>query len=172
MNRRILVAGIGNIFLGDDAFGSEVARLMAHRTWQEGVEVRDYGIRSFDLAYALLERWNAVVIIDALSLGEAPGTLYCFAPDLNASSTKADSGETMDMHGMDPVRILKLAQSLAGEVLAYPVLLIGCEPTDFGDELEGRMGLSPAVKSALEEAVRMTEQAVKRLLAPDATCSV
>ncbi len=75
MNPTVLVAGIGNIFLGDDAFGVEVVRSLARRQLPEGVAVRDFGIRGFDLAYALLDPWSAVILVDALPRGEVPGTL-------------------------------------------------------------------------------------------------
>ena len=73
----------GNIFLGDDGFGVEVARSLSKRQLPEGVSVKDFGIRGFDLAYALLDPWDLVIIVDALSRGEAPGTLYVIEPELN-----------------------------------------------------------------------------------------
>ena len=79
---KILVAGVGNIFLGDDAFGVEVARALSGRPLPEGVTVKDFGIRGFDLAYTMLDAWDTVILVDALSRGEAPGTLYLLEPDL------------------------------------------------------------------------------------------
>jgi hydrogenase maturation protease len=142
---RILVAGVGNIFLGDDGFGVEVAQSLSKRRVPETVTVKDFGIRGFDLAYALLDPWDGVIIVDALPRGEAPGTLYVIEPDRSAPG-EAD----INPHGMDPVRVLNLAASLG--TISARVLVVGCEPQDFGDELEGRMGLSSPVQAAVEEA--------------------
>jgi hydrogenase maturation protease len=147
MIAKILVAGVGNIFLGDDAFGVEVALSLGRRQLPEGVSLKDFGIRGFDLAYALLDAWDAVIIVDALSRGEAAGTLYVLEPNL----TSADIA--MNPHGMDPVQVLNLAASL-GAITAQ-VFVVGCEPQDFGDEFEGRMGLSSPVQAAVEEAANM-----------------
>jgi hydrogenase maturation protease len=142
---KILVAGVGNIFLGDDGFGVEVAQSLSKRPVPETVTVKDFGIRGFDLAYALLDPWDGVIIVDALPRGEAPGTLYVIEPDRSAA------GEAeINPHGMDPVRVLNLAASLG--TISARVLVVGCEPQDFGDELEGRMGLSSPVQAAVEEA--------------------
>ena len=112
MTPSILIAGVGNIFLGDDAFGVEVVRALGTRQLPDGVVVADYGIRGFDLAYALLDPWDAVVIVDALPRGGAPGTLYTIEPDLE-SLRDAPPGEAMiNPHGMDPVRVLQLAFSM------------------------------------------------------------
>ena len=142
---KILVAGVGNIFLGDDGFGVEVAQSLSKRQVPETVTVKDFGIRGFDLAYALLDPWDGVIIVDALPRGEAPGTIYVIEPD-RAGAALPD----INPHGMDPVRVLNLAASLG--TISARVLVVGCEPQDFGDELEGRMGLSSPVQAAVEEA--------------------
>jgi hydrogenase maturation protease len=142
---RILVACVGNIFLGDDGFGVEVAQSLSKRQLPETVTVKDFGIRGFDLAYALLDPWDGVIIVDALPRGEAPGTLYVIEPD-RSGAAEAD----INPHGMDPVRVLNLAASMG--TISARVLVVGCEPNDFGDELEGRMGLSSPVQAAVEEA--------------------
>jgi hydrogenase maturation protease len=142
---KILVAGVGNIFLGDDGFGVEVAQSLSKRQLPETVTVKDFGIRGFDLAYALLDPWDGVIVVDALPRGEAPGTLYVMEPD------RSGAGEAdINPHGMDPVRVLNLAASMG--TISARVLVVGCEPQDFGDELEGRMGLSSSVQAAVEEA--------------------
>jgi hydrogenase maturation protease len=148
---KILVAGVGNIFLGDDGFGVEVALALSRRQLPQSVKVKDFGIRGFDLAYALLDPWDAVIIVDALSRGQAPGTLYMVEPDLAALSGAAS--EAINPHGMDPVRVLNLAASQG--TISAQVLVVGCEPQDFGDELEGRMSLSAPVQEAVEEAAKM-----------------
>ena len=157
----ILVAGVGNIFLGDDAFGVEVARFLAARRLPEHVSVKDFGIRGFDLAYALLEPWNAVILVDALQRGGTPGTLYVIEPGLAGVGDTASPEMALNPHGMDPVRVLAHAASLG--TISARVLIVGCEPHDFGDEMEGRMGLSPPVQAAVEEAAEMVEEWIGRV---------
>lgn len=161
MKDRILIAGVGNIFLGDDAFGVEVARAMAAHDLPEGVVVRDFGIRSFDLAYALLDDWSALLLVDAVSRDDTPGTLFIIEPDLSHLSEETEAA-TFDGHSMDPVTVLRLAQTL-GEIRPQ-VFVLGCEPADLGGE-EGRIGLSPEVSAAIDEAVGMLEKLVRELLA-------
>lgn len=161
MTGAILVAGVGNIFLGDDAFGVEVSRSLAKRSLPPDVVVKDFGICGFDLAYALLEPWDAVILIDALSRGDVPGTLYVIEPNLSQMGDPSAPGMEMNPHGMDPVRVLNLALSM-GPVAAQ-VLVLGCEPNDFGDELEGRMGLSASVQASVEEASNMVEELVAKM---------
>src|SRR5215831_4586013 len=109
----ILIAGIGNIFLGDDAFGSEVARRLACRTTRPNVRIVDFGIRGLDLAYSLLGGWNAVIVVDAMPHGEAPGTISVVEPQLDA----LDAGPpALEAHGMDPMRVLALARSMGAEL--------------------------------------------------------
>lgn len=158
MSERVLIACIGNIFLGDDAFGFEVAQALAGCPLPDGVQLVDYGIRGLDLAYALLKPWHAVVFVDAIARGGTPGTLYLLQP----LDVRGAEGHTeLDPHGMDPVRVLALAHSL-GEVSAA-IYIIGCEPQDLGDEQEGRMGLSPPVAAAIPEAVKMVFELAERL---------
>jgi hydrogenase maturation protease len=161
MTARILVAGVGNIFLGDDGFGVEVALALGKRPLPESVKVKDFGIRGFDLAYALLDPWDAVIIVDALPRGEAAGTLYVVEPDLAALSSEASAETAINPHGMDPVRVLNLAASQG--TISAQVLVVGCEPQDFGDELEGRMGLSSPVQAAVEEAANMVLELAARI---------
>src|SRR2546423_2264508 len=122
--KRILIAGIGNIFFGDDAFGVEVAQELSKRPLPAEVQVVDYGIRSYDLAYALADNYDAVILIDATSRGQEPGTLYLIEPDLAELGTLTEIA--VDAHSMDPVRVLQMAQSLGG--LTPPTYLLGCEP--------------------------------------------
>ena len=156
MKPRILVAGIGNIFFGDDAFGVEVAQKLLRRTWPEHVRVADYGIRGFDLTYALMDGYDAAILVDAVPRGQAPGTLYVIEPDLGA----LDAGEAMiETHGMHPMRVLAMVQALGGA--PKRVLVLGCEPAPGGDE--ERMGLSEPVAAAVDEAVRMVDSLVDRI---------
>jgi hydrogenase maturation protease len=144
---RVLVAGIGNVFLGDDGFGCALARRIAF----EGVDIVDFGIRGMDLAYALAD-YDLVVFLDATPRGEAPGTLYLIEPDLD--STEA----AIDTHGMDPVKVLALARHLGGRLPR--VLVVGCEPATVADDI----GLSPPVRASVERAATAVLRVVTDLL--------
>src|SRR5690242_9470084 len=120
MKPRILVAGIGNIFLGDDGFGVEVVRRLANRKLPEGVQVVDFGIRGMDLAYALLDHYEAIIFVDIASRGERPGTLYLIEPQIDR-----DSEVTLDTHGMDLMKVLALARSLGARPAR--TFLVACE---------------------------------------------
>ena len=164
MAERILVAGIGNIFLGDDAFGCEVVKRLAGRGMPEGVEVVDFGIRGFDLAYALHDGYEAVIFVDALPRGEEPGTVYLIEPEIEVK------GEvTLDTHGMDPVKVLRLARALGARMPR--TLVVGCEPqnipgrcgsqTDPYDDMV--MELSEPVQAAVEEAANLVKSLVREM---------
>lgn len=100
---RILVAGIGNIFFGDDAFGVEVARRLLERPWPEKVRVVDFGIRGFDLAYAFLDGYDKVILVDTIQRGGTPGTLYVIEPDLEEAASHPQE-MAVETHGMPPRR--------------------------------------------------------------------
>jgi hydrogenase maturation protease len=155
MSPKLLVAGIGNIFLGDDAFGVEVVQRLAKRPLPEGVTVRDFGIRSFDLAYALMENWDLIILVDALPQGGEPGTLYKFEPELPAGN---ETPPTLDAHTMNPVAVLQMVTALGGKV--GRMLVVGCEPATVEADSEGNMGLSAPVEAALDEAVKMVEELI------------
>jgi hydrogenase maturation protease len=155
--RRILVAGIGNVFLGDDGFGVELATRLARRDLPPGVQVADFGIRGMDLVYALQDDPDAVIFLDAAPRGEAPGTLSVIEPDL-------DEGEVaIDTHGMDPLKVLGLARRLG----AAPgrVLVVACEPETrlTGDQDEVVAQLSAPVAAALEDGVALVESLLAEL---------
>lgn len=157
----VLAAGIGNIFLGDDAFGVEVVQRLTRRALPDGVRVVDFGIRGFDLAHALQDPYDAVILIDATPRGGAPGTLYVIEPQ--PSDLEALEAPSIETHAMDPLRVLRLAQSMGS--LPAQVLVVGCEPSPLTEEeLElGSMGLSPPVEGALEEAVTLVESLAAQL---------
>ncbi|MGB9068898.1 MAG: hydrogenase maturation protease [Candidatus Acidiferrales bacterium] len=157
----VLVAGIGNIFLGDDAFGVEVVNRFAGRPLPEGVRVIDFGIRGFDLTYALLDGADVTILVDACPRGGAPGDLYVVEPDLNSLGGAGKSDAAVDAHGMNPMNVLRAAQAMGGPL--KKILLIGCEPQTFGPE-EGHMGLSEPMALAVEPAVALLESVVKRTL--------
>ena len=146
--RRILVAGIGNVFLGDDGFGVALAARLAREELPAGVEVVDYGIRGMDLAYALTG-YDAVVLLDATPRGGPPGTLYVIEPEVDAREV------AIDAHGMDPVKVLALARSLGGTTPR--TLVVGCEPQTrmTGDEEDVVADLSEPVQAALGDAVKL-----------------
>ena len=161
---RILVAGIGNIFMGDDGFGVEVARRLAERALSAEVRVGDFGIRGYDLAYALQDGYETTILIDAYPRGDQPGTLYVAEPDLSNLGPEQADCANVDAHGMDPVKVLRLATSMGGPLKR--VLLVGCEPETLGPE-EGLMGLSASVERAVTEAVNLVESVIQRVLAGD-----
>jgi hydrogenase maturation protease len=156
--KRILVAGVGNVFLGDDGFGVEVVRRLAGRGLPEGVEVVDFGIRGMDLAYALQDDYDVVVFVDATPRGERPGTVYLLEPEI-----EEDGEVALDTHGMDPVKVVKLSRALgAGPTRT---LVVGCEPqVVVGGEAydDMLMELSEPVRAAVEEAVKLVESLVER----------
>jgi hydrogenase maturation protease len=156
----ILVAGIGNIFLGDDGFGVEVATRLAEKQFPEGVRVVDFGIRGLDLAYALMDGPETTILIDACPRDEAPGTIYVMEPDLSAFD--APGNVAVDAHAMNPLGVLRMAKSMGAPLKR--ILLLGCEPATLGPE-EGQMGLSEPVEHAVEEAVKLTESLVARIVA-------
>jgi hydrogenase maturation protease len=150
----ILIACVGNIFLGDDAFGVEVARALSTRSLPENVKLVDFGIRGWDLTYALMEDHDAVILVDAVPRGEAPGTLYLIEPDMNEAGSSPQDIQ-LDAHNLDPAKVLRLAASLGGR--QNRILLVGCEPTPMDSEQDMAMGLSDAVQAAIPEAVNMIE---------------
>jgi hydrogenase maturation protease len=158
----ILVAGIGNIFMGDDAFGVEVVRLLGERNLPASVRVADFGIRGFDLAYALQDGYQTTILIDAYPRGDTPGTLYIVEPDVASLNAQQADGADIDAHGMDPVKILTLAASMGGPLKR--ILLVGCEPATLGPD-EGHMGLSKPVRASLTEATDLVESVINKVLA-------
>jgi hydrogenase maturation protease len=160
--KRILIAGIGNIFLGDDGFGVEVASRLANHPFPPGVRVADFGIRGLDLAYALTEGYETTILVDAYPGEGHPGTLFVLEPDLN----DLNSGETpqglIEPHAMNPIRVLQMAKTMGGTLKR--VLVIGCVPATLGPE-EGQMGVSEPVAAAVDEAAKLVDSLVTRILA-------
>lgn len=168
---RILIACIGNIFLGDDAFGVEVARRLANRTerrYPPSVQVVDFGIRGIELAYTLLDNnYDALIMVDAVPRGGKVGTLYLIEPDVAAIPPGQGihmSRVAIDGHSMDPVRVLALAKTLGAPPIR--TLLVGCEPSSSAEEAneEMQMGLSEPVQAAIDEAVQLIDKLVDQLL--------
>lgn len=158
----ILVAGVGNIFKGDDGFGVEVAQRLARRRLPEGVKVVDFGIRGIDLTYALLDGYRAAVLVDAMQRGEQPGTVTIVEPEQSAGEDPASEDMLISPHDLDPAKVLRLVRALGGS--CERLLLVACEPATFGDEQEGLMELSPPVAAAVDHAVAAVEELVGKLL--------
>ncbi len=162
MADRILIAGIGIIFFGDDAFGVEVVRQLTERGVPDGVRVVDFGIRGLDLAYALMETYECVILVDAMARGEPPGTLYVIEPE-DDPATEADALQLMmDAHVLTPDKALRLATALGKT--ARRCILIGCEPAALGD-LDAMQELSEPVRAAVAEALRVIDRLVAEVVA-------
>ena len=163
---KVLVAGIGNIFLGDDGFGVEVVGRMTGGALPDGVVVADYGIRGVHLAYELLDGYDALVLIDAMPMGQEPGTVAIIEPDLDllvgdrGDDGDAGPGPAMDAHSMSPAVVLATLASLGGEI--GRVLVVGCEPS----VIEEGIGLSDPVSAAVDSAVEAVHEALTELGVP------
>lgn len=154
MSGKVLVACVGNIFFGDDGFGVEVAKCLAGRQLPAGVSVVDFGVRSYDLAYALMNQWDLKILVDALPRGGRPGTIYVMEPEHPANIEQ----EALDAHSMNPVAVLQLVGALGGDV--GRLLVVGCEPEKVEPSAEGNMELSDPVRAAVDEAVRVIESLI------------
>jgi len=159
--QRILVAGIGNIFLGDDAFGVEVVRRLSGRELPQNVRVTDFGIRGYDLAYALLDGYNTTILVDACPRGQPAGTLYVIEPELSDLGSSEEQQNAVEAHSMNPLNVIRLATSMGGPLKR--VLLVGCEPGTLGPE-EGQVGLSEPVEAVIDEAVKLVESLIAKIL--------
>lgn len=158
-SKRILIAGVGNIFLGDDAFGSEVARRLMERTLPAEVQVNDYGTCSYDLAYAMMEGYEAIILVDATSRGQAPGTVFLIEPDL--SELDSMDNAAVDGHSMNPVSVLQMVRSLGCR--PRNLYLVGCEPAAMESD-DWAVELSESVQAAVPRAIEMIESLLSRLL--------
>jgi hydrogenase maturation protease len=157
MEGKVLVACVGNIFLGDDAFGVEVANRLRQECLPQDVKVEDFGIRSYDLAYNLMEPWDDVILVDALPRGGEPGTLYVLEPELPGEGASAKPF-AIDAHSMNPVAVLQMVRALGGKI--NRMLVVGCEPSSVESDGSGNLGLSPPVDAAVSAAI----ETIKRLI--------
>ena len=153
MNMRILIAGIGNIFQGDDAFGVETVRRLTGLSLPEGTRVIDFGIRSYDLAYAIMDGYDIIIMVDAAPRGEVPGTVYLMELDLGSAGEF--EAESANAHSLNPIGVLQMVQSLGGKFEGR-VYLIGCEPAILEPE-NAEFNLSPAVQVAVPKAVELIQ---------------
>lgn len=150
---RVLIACIGNIFLGDDGFGSEVGRRLALRRLPPEVSLKDFGIRGIDLTYALLEPYELVILVDACPRGAEPGSIYLIEPEVPDDEAPGQ----LEGHSMNPAAVLRAVRALGGS--PAKILLVGCEPADLGGE-DGKLGLTPQVESAVDQAIGMIERVI------------
>jgi hydrogenase maturation protease len=162
---RLLIACVGNLFLGDDAFGVEVARRLSAVPLPDDAKAVDFGIRGIDLTYALLDDYESVILVDATPRGGVPGTLYVLEPTVEEAPVPEGVGTLLDAHGMDPVKVLRLARSMGGRV--DRLVVVGCEPEPCADPEEFQPGLSAPVWSAVDEAVPLILSLAERLLRGD-----
>jgi hydrogenase maturation protease len=159
----VLIAGVGNIFFGDDAFGVEVVRRLAGRGLPDRIHVKDFGIRGLDLAYALLDGgYGAAILVDAVARGGSPGTLYTIRPDLAGGDDRECPEALLKTHGMDPLRVLRMVKSMGGNL--KNILIVGCEPLTLAPD-EGLMGLSAPIAAAVDEALSLIELLAREVLA-------
>ncbi len=152
MSARILIAGVGNIFFGDDGYGCEVIRRMRDEAFPLDVRVEDYGIRGTHLAFELMSGYEGAVLIDCVPKGGAPGTFYVIEPDLQAAAGTADA------HSMDLQTVFAFMRTLEGT--PPRVIIIGCEPQSAGEE----MGLSAAVEQAVGKTIPLIREVLERYL--------
>ena len=161
MNQNVLIAGIGNIFLGDDAFGVEVVRNLVGRL-PASARVADFGIRGFDLAYALMESLDLAILVDAAPRGGLPGTLYAIEPELPKNAVPEQG--SFEGHSITLEHVFRLVRALGGSLPR--LLILGCEPTPLSSEEQqfGRAGLSGAVQASVPVAMRVIESLVTEFL--------
>jgi hydrogenase maturation protease len=159
MGGSVLIAGIGNIFQGDDFFGVAVIHRLAALRLPDNVRVIDIGIRSLDLGFALLDNYDVTILVDTVSRGGAPGTLYTIeiAPDDIPESH--DEISMVNSHGLDVARVLALAKSMGAQFES--VLLVGCEPLILDHDDTGHIGLSESVEAAIAPAVETIRKLVE-----------
>jgi hydrogenase maturation protease len=155
--RRVLVAGIGNIFLSDDGFGVEVAQRLLTRPVPDGVHVEDFGIRGVHLAYELLDGYETLVLVDAVPMGEAPGTVALLEPELSELEIGDDPAPTLEAHSMSPGVVFDMLAGLGGKV--DRILIVGCEPAT----VEEGIGLSDVVAASVDRAIAAVDDVLAEL---------
>jgi hydrogenase maturation protease len=158
MSGGVLVAGIGNIFLSDDGFGIEVANRLAAGPLPAGVRVADFGIRGVHLAYELLDGYDGLVLIDAMPMGESPGTVAVIEPDADGDLAPNEEAPVVDAHNMSPEVVLATLARLGGSVPR--VYVVGCQPAS----LDEHMGLSPPVAAAVDSAVELCRNLIDEIV--------
>jgi hydrogenase maturation protease len=154
----ILVAAVGNLWLGDDGFAGEVAKRLRERELPSDVAVADFGTGGLDLAYEVMRGYDALVLVDTSRQGGSPGTLYVMEADPDSVGGPIEDGEMLDPHGMDPQTVLRFVKAVGG----WPgkVVVVACEPAQIE---EVAIGLSPAVRGAVDTAADLVAETVEEL---------
>ena len=165
MTGRLLIAGVGNIFLGDDGFGVEVASRLAAADLPDWVRVADYGIRGMHLAYDLAGGYSSAILVDATARGGAPGTIYLIEPDVSSRPEAAEADDAalaasplFNAHGMQPDVVFSMLGAGTRQIL-----VVGCEPASVAYGI----GLSEPAAAAVDEAVGVVLDLVARAAAAD-----
>jgi hydrogenase maturation protease len=154
----ILVAAVGNLWLGDDGFAAEVAKRLRERALPEDIAVADFGTGGLDLAYEVMRGYEALVLVDVSRQGGEPGTLYVMEVDPESIEGGIDDGMQIDPHGMDPETVLRFVKATGG----WPcmVVVVACEPEQVE---EVSIGLSAPVEAAVDGAVGLVIETVEEL---------
>jgi hydrogenase maturation protease len=158
LEKQILVAGVGNAWLQDDAFGGECARRLEARGVPDGVTVMNFGTGGLDLAYEIMRGYDALVLLDASRRGGEPGTLYVLEPDMEELTGPIEDGDVINPHGMDPQTVLRFVGAIGG--FSGRVVVIGCEPGEVDDV---GLGLTRAVEGAIERALALVSETLDEL---------
>jgi hydrogenase maturation protease len=156
--KQILVAGVGNAWLQDDAFGGECARRLEARGVPSGVTVMDFGTGGLDLAYEIMRGYDALVLLDASRQGGEPGTLYVIEPSMEEIEGQIEDGDVINPHGMDPQTVLRFVSAIGG--FSGRVVVIGCEPGEVDDV---GLGLTGPVEEAVERALKLVTETIDEL---------
>jgi hydrogenase maturation protease len=158
IRKRVMIAGVGNMFMKDDGFGGAVIKKILHKKFPEGVEVKDFGTGGLKLAYDLMKGYDGLILLDASARGEKPGTLYMIEPKEEDINPDLEQGGPIDPHGADPVTVLRFVKSIG----AWPakVMIVACEPETV-DDFE--IGLSESVNAAVDKAAEMVDEIVKEI---------
>jgi hydrogenase maturation protease len=158
--KRVMIAGVGNMFLKDDGFGGAVIKKMLNSEFPEGVEVKDFGTGGLKLAYDLMKGYDGLILLDASQRGEKPGTLYVIEPEESSVESNLEDGGPIDPHGSDPATILRFVKAIG----AWPakVLIVACEP-EAVDDFE--IGLSETVNNAINNAVELVNDLINDIYA-------
>jgi hydrogenase maturation protease len=156
VRKRVMIAGVGNMFMQDDGFGSAVIKKMLHKNFPEGVEIKDFGTGGLKLAYDLMRGYDGLILLDASTRGEKPGTLYVIEPNQDDINPDLQQGGPIDPHGADPATVLRFVKSIG----SWPakVVIVACEPESVGDF---EIGLSAPVMAAIDKAIEMVDEIVK-----------
>jgi len=156
--KRVMIAGVGNMFMKDDGFGGAVIKKMLDKKFPEGVEIKDFGTGGLKMAYDLMKGYDGLILLDASMRGEKPGTLCVIEPDENDINPDLEQGGPIDPHGADPATVLRFVKSIG----SWPakVLIVACEPETIEDF---EIGLSEPVNAAIDEAVEMVDGIIKEI---------